>query len=95
MHADVLLPPVGGVEDDMLWPWDGGHDASIVVTGPQTSPNNPEMALCNVSVESSMAACLIYELPDSLLKLIYDGRLPAMAKRVAIPCDCLKADYYC
>jgi hypothetical protein len=42
----------------------------VVVPGPQASPISPEMALCNVSVDSPMAACITYELPGSLLKLL-------------------------
>jgi hypothetical protein len=87
LHAAVLqLPPVGGVEDDALWQWDGRRIASVVVPGPQASPINPEMAPCNVSADSPMAACITYELPGSLLKLIYDEGMSAVSlQRVVLP----------
>jgi hypothetical protein len=49
---------VGGAEGDLRWPC----IASAVVPGPQASPIIPEMALCNVSANSPMAARIIYEL---------------------------------
>jgi hypothetical protein len=43
------------------------------------SPINPEMAPCNVSEGSPMAAFITYELPGSLLKLICDEGVSAFS----------------
>jgi hypothetical protein len=87
VHANVLqLLPVGGVHNDALWQWDGRRIASVVVPGPQASPINPEIAPCNVSADSPMAACITYEFPGSLLKLIYDEGMSAVSiQRVVLP----------
>jgi hypothetical protein len=50
----------------------GRRIASVFVPSPQASPIIPEMAPCNVSADSPTAACITYELPGSLLKLICD-----------------------
>jgi hypothetical protein len=65
---------------------DGIAIASVVVPGRQASPIIPEMAPCNVSADSSMAACITYELPGSLLKPICDeGVFAISVQRVARP----------
>jgi hypothetical protein len=87
VHPDVIqLLPVGGVEYYTWWHWNGRRIASVVVPGPQAAPVIPEMAPCNVSAVSPMAACITYELPVSLLKLICDERVSANSlQRVALP----------
>jgi hypothetical protein len=87
VHADVLqLLPVGGVEDDALWQGVGRRIATVVVLSPQASPIDSEMAPCNVSVDSPKIACITFELPGSLLRLIFDEGVSATHfRRVALP----------
>jgi hypothetical protein len=87
MHVDVLkLLPAGGIEDATQWQWDGWRIASVAVPGPQASPIIPEMAPCSVGADWPMAACITYELPGSLLKLIYDEEMSAAnLQRLALP----------
>jgi hypothetical protein len=53
--------------------------ASGAVPSPEASPIIPEMAPCNVSADSPMAACIAYELPGSHLKPICDERVSAIS----------------
>jgi hypothetical protein len=68
------LLPVGVVENDLRE--DG--IARAIVPGLQASPIIPEMAPCNVSADLPIAACITYELPGSLLKLIWDEGVSAL-----------------
>jgi hypothetical protein len=66
---------VSGVEDDRGRL--GGALLSFCAQ-PSSFPYHPEMAPCNVSVDSTMAACITYELPGTLLKLICDEGVSAI-----------------
>jgi hypothetical protein len=73
IHADVLLLlPVGGLEDDRrrLGAAFLAFFYSLII---------PEMAPCNVSVDSPMAACITYEPPGSFLKFICDEGVSAIS----------------
>jgi hypothetical protein len=58
-------------------------NASVFMPSPQASPIIPR----NASADSPMAACITYELPGSLLKLICDEGVCAISslQRVMLP----------